>query len=93
MKTKHLIPLPVVALAAMLCAPSSGSAQSILLSSGNFTLLGGTAIADYPAQIGGITKILSEWRVGLSVNFWVPFGGRIYQENAAPGLSLYQTMT
>ncbi len=36
--------LPLAALAAVLFAPTTGSAQSILLTAGNFTLLGGTAI-------------------------------------------------
>ena len=44
MNIKHLIPLPVVALAALLSAPAPGIAQSILLTAGNFALLGGTAI-------------------------------------------------
>jgi autotransporter-associated beta strand protein len=44
MNIKQLIPLPVVALAAMYCAPAAGFAQSVLLTAGNFALLGGTAI-------------------------------------------------
>jgi uncharacterized protein with beta-barrel porin domain len=44
MTFKHLIPFPVVAFAAMVCSPAAGPAQSILLTAGNFTLLGGTAI-------------------------------------------------
>jgi len=44
MNIKQLIPLPVVVLAAMYCAPAAGFAQSVLLTAGNFALLGGTAI-------------------------------------------------
>lgn len=44
MKIKFLIPLPAVVLAAALCAPALGLAQSVLLTAGEFALLGGTAI-------------------------------------------------
>ena len=44
MKLQHLTHLPALTLAALLCVPAAGLAQSILLSAGNFTLLGGTAI-------------------------------------------------
>jgi outer membrane autotransporter protein len=37
--------LPAIALAAMLVAPATGSAQSILLTASNYALLGGTAIS------------------------------------------------
>ena len=45
MNIKHLIPLPVAALAVLFCAPASGTAQSILLTASNYALLGGTAIS------------------------------------------------
>lgn len=60
MKIKYWIPLPVAALAALLCAPALGTAQSILLSSGDFTLLGGSAITNT-----GVT-VISNGNVGLS---------------------------
>ncbi|HXB02072.1 MAG TPA: ice-binding family protein, partial [Opitutaceae bacterium] len=44
MTIKNLFPLPLVAFAALLCAPAPGFARSILLTAENFTLLGGTAI-------------------------------------------------
>jgi len=44
MTIKNLFPLPLVAIAALLCAPAPGFARSILLTAENFTLLGGTAI-------------------------------------------------
>lgn len=44
MNSKQLLALPVVALAAMLFAPVTGSAQSVLLTASEFALLGGTAI-------------------------------------------------
>jgi len=53
---------PLVALTALLCAPIAGSAQSILLSAGNFALLGGTFIAS-SGTVG--TDIISG-NVGLS---------------------------
>jgi hypothetical protein len=51
---------PLLALAAILGVPASLSAQSILLSAGNFALLGGSAISD-----AGATTI-SNGNVGLS---------------------------
>jgi autotransporter-associated beta strand protein len=45
MNTKHLLQLPVVALAALLCGSTSGLAQSVLLTASEFALLGGTAIS------------------------------------------------
>src|ERR1035437_3160779 len=71
MKIKNLIPLPVIlALAALLCAPASGSAsppafrstQSILLSAGDFTLLGGTAIT----STGVLGTTIVNGNVGLA---------------------------
>jgi len=44
MTIKNLFPLPLVALAALLCAPAPGFARSVLLTAENFTILGGTAI-------------------------------------------------
>ena len=43
MNIKHLIPLPIAAIAALFCVPASGTAQ-VLLSASNYALLGGTAI-------------------------------------------------
>ena len=54
--------LPLAALAAALCAPIAGSAQSILLSAGNFTLLGGTAIT----STGTVGTIIRNGNVGLA---------------------------
>jgi sugar lactone lactonase YvrE len=62
MTIKNLFPLPVVALAALLCAPASGFARSILLTAGNFTLLGGTAITS--SGVSGTT--IGNGNVGLS---------------------------
>jgi len=45
MNTKHMLSLTVVALAAMVCAPVTGSAQSVLLTASEFAILGGTAIS------------------------------------------------
>ncbi len=45
MNIKHLLPLPAVVLWALFCGPSSGSAQSILLTASNYALLAGTAIS------------------------------------------------
>lgn len=50
MKSQHLTHLPALTLAAFLCVPAAGLAQSILLSAGNFTLLGGTAITSTGAS-------------------------------------------
>lgn len=54
--------LPAVALAALLCAPAHGNAQSILLSAGDFTLLGGTAIT----STGTVGTTIRNGNVGLS---------------------------
>ncbi|HSY54417.1 MAG TPA: ice-binding family protein, partial [Opitutaceae bacterium] len=62
MTIKNLLPLPVVALAALLCAPATGFARSILLTAGNFTLLGGTAITG--SGVAG--TIISNGNVGLA---------------------------
>ncbi len=43
MNIKHLVPLPIAAIAALFCVPASGTAQ-VLLSASNYALLGGTAI-------------------------------------------------
>lgn len=60
MKIKNLVSLS--ALAVMLCAPVPGLAQSILLSAGNFTLLGGTAIT----STGTVGTTIRNGNVGLS---------------------------
>lgn len=62
MTLKLLIPLPVAALAALLCTPATGAAQSILLSSENFALLGGTGIT----STGTVGTVISNGDVGLS---------------------------
>lgn len=62
MNIKQLLPLPLMALAAIVCAPTSGSAQSILLSAGDFTLLGGTAIT----STGTVGTTIRNGNVGLS---------------------------
>jgi hypothetical protein len=61
MKTKSLIPLSVAALAALLCASTPGVA-SIMLSTEQFTLLGGTAITNEGSTIidGGNVGISPE---------------------------------
>jgi hypothetical protein len=45
--------------------------NSALLSAGLDLMLGPSSLlyADVTTQSGGITKILSEWRVGLAVRF------------------------
>ncbi|HTL68524.1 MAG TPA: autotransporter domain-containing protein [Lacunisphaera sp.] len=45
MNNKHLVPLSLMALVALACAPVSGFAQSILQTAGNYALLGGTLIS------------------------------------------------
>ncbi len=45
MNIKPLIPLTVMVLGTLLCAPAPGFAQSILLTASNYALLGGTAIS------------------------------------------------
>jgi len=62
MTTKNLFPLPVVALAALLCAPAPGFARSILLTAENFTILGGTAITS--SGVAGTT--IKNGNVGLA---------------------------
>jgi uncharacterized protein with beta-barrel porin domain len=57
-----LLPLPLFALAAMLSFPVSGLGQSILLSAGNFTLLGGTAIT----STGTAGTTIRNGNIGLS---------------------------
>ena len=60
--TKHLFSVSAVAIVALLFAPAAGIAQSILLSAGNFTLLGGTAIT----STGTVGTIIRNGNVGLS---------------------------
>ena len=62
MNTRLLLTIPAVALAAMLCAPVPGPAQSILLTAGGFTLLGGTAIT----STGVVGTTIRNGNVGLS---------------------------
>src|SRR5580704_6162024 len=62
MKIKKLVPLPVVALTVLLCAPASGFARSILLTAGNFAVLGGTAIT----STGVVGTTISNGNVGLA---------------------------
>jgi hypothetical protein len=50
MKNQTVLFLPMVALTALLCAPTRGSAQ-ILLSAGNYALLGGTAVSNSGSTI------------------------------------------
>jgi hypothetical protein len=50
MKIKYLISLPIVSLTTLLFAPATGSAQ-ILLTAGNFALLGGTAVSNSGTSI------------------------------------------
>ena len=59
---KNLFPLPVVALAALLCAPAPGFAGSVLLTAGNFTILGGTAIT----STGVVGTTIKNGNVGLA---------------------------
>jgi len=62
MTIKHLYFPPLVALTALLCAPVSGLAQSILLTAGDFALLGGTAITG----TGVAGTIIRNGNVGLA---------------------------
>src|SRR3954466_15956383 len=62
MKTQHLCSLSAAAILALLLAPAAGLAQSILLSAGNFTLLGGTAIT----STGTVGTIIRNGNIGLS---------------------------
>lgn len=45
MNTKRLLPLPLAALVALLCGPAQGFTQSVLLTAGDYAVLGGTAIS------------------------------------------------
>jgi len=73
MKINGLISLPLITVAALLGVSTFASAQTILQSSGNFTLLGGTFISNtgattisggnvglYPAATTGITGFFAE---------------------------------
>jgi hypothetical protein len=62
MNPKSLISFTAAALAALLCVPVTGSAQSILLSAGNFTLLSGTGIT----STGTTGTTIISGNVGLS---------------------------
>jgi sugar lactone lactonase YvrE len=62
MMIKNLFPLPIVAIAALLCAPAPGFARSILLTAGNFTILGGTAIT----STGVVGTTIIDGNVGLA---------------------------
>jgi len=63
MKSKSLTLFsPLVALTALLCAPVAGSAQSILLSAGNFAILGGTTIS----STGTVGTDIISGNVGMS---------------------------
>ena len=63
MNIKHLIPLPIAAIAALFCVPASGPAQ-VLLTASNYALLGGTAIT-----IGGPgPNSIVNGNVGLSTS-------------------------
>jgi hypothetical protein len=62
MNTKCLIPLPLVVLATLFCAPASGFAQTILLSADNFAVLGGAAVTSTGAtaitgNVGSTTAV------------------------------------
>ncbi len=69
MKTIRLLSLPLCALAACFCAPAAGFAQSILLSTGNFTVLGGTGITN-----SGPTDILSRDVGSVAITGFNPAG-------------------
>ena len=62
MTTKHLLSASALALLALFLIPAAGLAQSILLSAGNFTVLGGTAIT----STGTVGTIIRNGNVGLS---------------------------
>ena len=62
MTTKRTSPLPILALASLIFSPVTGFAQSILLSAGNFTLLGGTAIT----STGVVGTTIRNGNVGLA---------------------------
>ncbi|MDB6165759.1 MAG: autotransporter [Lacunisphaera sp.] len=62
MTTKHLLPISAAAILALLFIPAAGLAQSILLSAGNFTALGGTAIT----STGTVGTIIRNGNVGLA---------------------------
>ena len=59
---QRLLFSPVVALATLFCLPASGSAQSILLSAGDFTALGGTFIS----STGTVGTTIRNGNIGLS---------------------------
>jgi hypothetical protein len=59
MKIQRLIPLPVVVLATLLGAPAPASAQSVLLTAGNFAYLGGASVA-----ANGAPSVVSDGDVG-----------------------------
>jgi sugar lactone lactonase YvrE len=62
MTIKNLFPVPVVALTALLCAPTPGFARSVLLTAENFTILGGTAIT----STGVVGTTIKNGNVGLA---------------------------
>src|SRR4051812_42592854 len=62
MKTQRLCSLSAAAILALLLIPVPGFAQSILLSAGNYTLLGGTAIT----STGTVGTTIRNGNVGLS---------------------------
>jgi autotransporter-associated beta strand protein len=70
MTFKSLLSLPAVALAALLCVPSSGFAQSILNTANNFVLLGGSAVT----VAGAGPDVFSNGNVGsaLSISGFPP---------------------
>jgi autotransporter-associated beta strand protein len=63
LKLNRLLRLtPAIAITTLICAPSAGKAQSILLSAADFTLLGGTAITS--SGVTGTT--IKNGNIGLS---------------------------
>lgn len=60
MNIHHLIPLRIVAIAALLAIPASGFAQTILLSADDFAILGGTAVT----STGTAGTVVSSGNVG-----------------------------
>jgi uncharacterized protein YhjY with autotransporter beta-barrel domain len=62
MNFKQLTLLPIAALATLIGVPTTGSAQSILRTAGDFTLLGGTAIS----STGVVGTTIRNGNVGLS---------------------------
>ena len=61
MTTKRLISLPVLALAALFCIPHAASAQTVLLSADDFSVLGGTGIT-----VSGSGYTFTNGDIGLS---------------------------